>query len=248
LLNNAIKFTPKGKITFEVNWHVLSLTNLELQIKISDTGIGISKQKIDGVFDSFNQETINNKRKYGGLGLGLYIVKKIIDESNGKISIESILGEGTVCTVSIPFEKVVLDEPKVETDARNYNLLQKFILVAEDNLLNQLVLKKILKEWQNTEVHFANNGLECLEKLKLKHYDIILMDLQMPEMDGYEATICIRNGEAGDAFKNIPIIAVTADIMESTKKRVFDLGINNYHSKPIEKQLLFEQIYELVKD
>jgi CheY-like chemotaxis protein len=109
-----------------------------------------------------------------------------------------------------------------------------------------LVLKKILKEFDQTKVEFANNGLECLQKLRLEVFDIILMDLQMPEMDGYEASTSIRNGDLGDEFKDIPIIAITADIMESTKKRVFEIGIDSYLSKPIEKTLLFEEIYKLI--
>lgn len=247
LLNNAVKFTPKGKIIFETKWVEKPDGIVDFQILISDTGIGISKQKIEGIFNSFSQESINNKRKYGGLGLGLYIVKKIVDESNGSIVIESKPDEGTVCKVNIPYQKVQLKlaETTVESTA-DYDLMHKNILVVEDNLLNQLVLKKILKSWQNTEVEFANNGLECLEKLKSKTFDIILMDLQMPEMDGYEATICIRSGEVGENYKMIPIIAVTADIMESTKKRVFELGINGYLTKPIEKNLLFDQILKLV--
>ncbi len=247
LLHNAIKFTPKGLITFETKWIEKPNGMVDFQIVISDTGVGICKQKIDGIFNSFSQESINNKRKYGGLGLGLYIAKKIVDESKGNISIESELNEWTVCKVNIPYQKVQLKVVEADIEmSRSYDLMHKNILVVEDNLLNQLVLKKILKSWQNTEVEFANNGLECLEKLKSKTFDIVLMDLQMPEMDGYEATICIRNGDVGENYKLIPIIAVTADIMESTKKRVFEIGINGYLTKPIEKNLLFDQILKLV--
>ncbi len=127
----------------------------------------------------------------------------------------------------------------------NYNSTNQTIVV-EDNAMNQMVIKMITKKWLNTKVDFANNGQEGVQKLIDNHYDIILMDLQMPIMDGYEATIAIRNGEAGETKKNIPIIAVTADVMESTKERVFEIGMNHYLSKPIEKDSLFKNIITLV--
>lgn len=246
LLNNAIKFTPSGTVVFTLNWNRKNNQLLQMEAIISDTGIGISKEKVEGIFNAFSQETINNKRKYGGLGLGLYIVKKIIDMSFGQISIESEIGKGTVCKVLMDFKEVEL--PKSEVVALDYKklLLNKSILVAEDNLMNQLVLKKLLKDFESVKVVFSNNGLECLEKLKSEVFDIVLMDLQMPEMDGYEATISIRKGDLGDLIKNIPIIAVTADIMESTKKRVFEIGMNSYISKPVEKILLYDEIYKLI--
>jgi CheY-like chemotaxis protein len=118
--------------------------------------------------------------------------------------------------------------------------------VVEDNAMNQMVIKMITKKWLNTTVDFANNGEEGVKKLTENHYDIILMDLQMPIMDGYEATIAIRNGEAGENKKSIPIIALTADVMESTKSRVIEIGMNKYLSKPVDKDLLFEIIKLLV--
>lgn len=246
LLNNAVKFTPSGTIYFKAEWLQKSDEESSLFLLISDTGVGISKQKIATIFNAFSQETIDNKRKYGGLGLGLYIVKKIVDESNGNITIESEINLGTTCKVELPFKKVMQSESEEEVVDYHIHFKDKSILVVEDNLLNQLVLKKLLKEFQQVKIEFANNGLECLEKLKNNTFDIILMDLQMPEMDGYEATTLIRSGNMGDGIKNIPIIAITADIMETTKKRVFEIGINSYISKPIEKTLLYEQIYRLV--
>ena len=246
LLNNAVKFTPSGTIYFKAEWMQKSDEETSLLLLISDTGIGISKQKRATIFNAFSQETIDNKRKYGGLGLGLYIVKKIVDESNGIITIESERNLGTTCKVELPFKKVMQSESKERVVDYHSHFKDKSILVVEDNLLNQLVLKKILKEFDQTKVEFANNGLECLQKLRLEVFDIILMDLQMPEMDGCEASTSIRNGDLGDEFKDIPIIAITADIMESTKKRVFEIGIDSYLSKPIEKTLLFEEIYKLI--
>jgi CheY-like chemotaxis protein len=118
--------------------------------------------------------------------------------------------------------------------------------VVEDNPINQMVIKMITKKWLNTTVVYANNGQECLDAFKINQFDIILMDLQMPIMDGYEATIAIRNGEAGAHNSNIPIIAITADVMETTKQRVKEIGINDYLSKPIKKEVLFQVVKNLV--
>lgn len=120
------------------------------------------------------------------------------------------------------------------------------ILFVEDNPINQMVIKMITKKWLNTEVAYANNGDVAIELLKKSHFDIIVVDLQMPLMDGYEATIAIRNGEAGVKNTNIPIIAITADVMEGTKQRVSEIGMNDYLIKPVKKEILYESILKLV--
>ena len=165
----------------------------------------------------------------------------------GTIDIQSQLGAGTKCKVTLPFE-LYKAPPKAVAIVANedYDLKGKRILVVEDNAMNQMVIKMITKKWLNTAVEFANNGEEGVNQLKAHPFDIVLMDLQMPVMDGYEATIAIRNGEAGEENKNIPIIAVTADVMESTKERVLEIGMNKYLSKPVDKDILYENIKSLV--
>lgn len=241
LLCNALKFTSEGIVKLKIETEVVNNT-VHLSIIVSDTGEGIAKEKMNSIFDSFSQQTINNKRKYGGLGLGLYIVKALVNLHKGEIDLQSIVNQGTVCKVKLALEKVVVNEELNTAPTLEYNLYGKRILVVEDNAMNQMVLKMITKKWLNTEVDFANNGEEGLKSLEKTKYDIILMDLQMPVMDGYEATIAIRNGNSGINDKNIPIIAVTADVMESTKERVKEIGMNFYLSKPINKELLFETI------
>lgn len=209
---------------------------------ISDTGEGIAKEKMNSIFDSFSQQTIDNKRKYGGLGLGLYIVKALVNLHKGEIDMQSIVNQGTVCKVKLNVEVVVVKEEMKPATILEYDLKGKRILVVEDNAMNQMVLKMITKKWLNTEVDYANNGEEGLEFLHNQKYDVILMDLQMPVMDGYEATIAIRSGNCGINDKNIPIIAVTADVMEATKDRVKEIGMNHYLSKPVNKDTLFETI------
>lgn len=247
VLNNALKFTSEGFVKMIVETTLLNEKNANLTLRISDSGVGISKDKMDSIFDSFSQNNINNKRKFGGLGLGLYIVKTLVDFQNGKIEMKSEVNKGTVCTISIDFPIVQHQKKRIEViEHNNFDLKGKNILCVEDNAINQMVIKMITKKWLNTNVFYANNGQECLEAFKTNHFDLILMDLQMPVMDGYEATIAIRNGEAGAENANIPIVAVTADVMESTKTRVKEIGMNNYLSKPIKSDLLYETVAALI--
>ncbi len=247
VLSNALKFTHEGFVKFKLDAKKAKDNKVNITFTVSDTGVGISKEKINSIFDSFSQEGINNKRKFGGLGLGLYIVKHLINLHNGKIKVDSTTGLGTVCSIDLCYENIpVKKEIEITPVSPQYDLDGKAILVVEDNAMNQMVIKMITKKWLNTTVDFANNGQEGVEKLMEKHYDIILMDLQMPIMDGYEATIAIRNGEAGEDRKSIPIIALTADVMESTKEKVIEIGMNKYLSKPVDKDTLFEIIKLLV--
>lgn len=244
VLSNALKFTNEGFVKFKMEAKHDKSNNVLITFSISDTGVGISKEKINSIYDSFSQEGINNKRKFGGLGLGLYIVKHLVNLHEGKIKMNSTVDLGTVCELELSYEKAEAVKPVITTNetTTEYDLNGKVILVVEDNAMNQMVIKMITKKWLNTTVEFANNGQEGVQKLMDNHYDIILMDLQMPIMDGYEATIAIRNGEAGEDKKSIPIIALTADVMESTKTRVIEIGMNKYLSKPVDKDILFEII------
>ncbi|WP_293894256.1 hybrid sensor histidine kinase/response regulator [Flavobacterium sp.] len=247
ILSNALKFTNEGFVKFKLDAKKEKDNKVKVTFLVSDTGVGISKEKINSVFDSFSQDSITNKRKFGGLGLGLYIVKHLVNLQNGKIKVDSTTGLGTVVTIDLTYKNIEVKK-EIETNGatNDYDLNGKSILVVEDNAMNQMVIKMITKKWLNTTVDFANNGQEGVQKLMENHYDIILMDLQMPIMDGYEATIAIRNGEAGEDKKSIPIIALTADVMESTKTRVIEIGMNKYLSKPVDKDTLFELIKLLV--
>lgn len=243
LLHNAVKFTNEGVIKFKIQCDVID-DKVDLTLIISDSGDGISEEKLHSIFESFSQQSINSKRKYGGLGLGLYIVKALVNLHKGKIEINSIVNHGTVCQVSIPLEKAPFIEKSPDEIIPEYDLKGKRILVVEDNAMNQMVIKMITKKWLNTTLDYANNGQEGLHLMANNKYDAILMDLQMPVMDGYEATIAIRSGSCGINDKNIPIIAVTADVMESTKERVKEIGMNFYLSKPVNKEILFNTIVE----
>jgi signal transduction histidine kinase/CheY-like chemotaxis protein len=248
VLSNAIKFTPEGFVAFHIDALQKPNSRTSLVLTISDSGIGIPKEKLHGIFDSFSQNNIDNKRKFGGLGLGLYIVRTLIDMQKGSIVINSKVGEGTTCKITIDYDIIARQKEETALEAPVFDLKGKSILVVEDNAINQMVIKMITKKWLNTQVFYTNNGHEGVEAVRENKFDIILMDLQMPVMDGYEATIAIRNGDAGQHNKNIPIIAVTADVMETTKLRVSEIGMNRYLSKPIKNETLFRTISELLTD
>ena len=247
VLNNAIKFTANGFVKFDIECKIKENNRACLKFTIADSGVGISEEKMDSIFDSFSQNSIDNKRKFGGLGLGLYIVKSLVDMQHGTVVMNSKANVGTTCSITLDFAILPQDvKTEVVATPAVYDLKGKSLLVVEDNPINQMVVKMITKKWLNTTVVYANNGLECLDAFKTNHFDIVLMDLQMPLMDGYEATIAIRNGEAGAANTSIPIIAVTADVMESTKLRVAEIGMNDYLSKPIKKDSLYLAIIKLL--
>lgn len=253
VLGNALKFTNVGFVYLKIQITSRYDDTIELQITITDSGIGIPKDKMESVYELFTQESINNKRKFGGLGLGLSIVKKLVDLHGGVIKMESIVDHGTKCRIILPFKLPINKEvllPKIsqqEKDASFNNPSENGlnILLVEDNAINQLLMKMMMKQWKDVTFSIANHGEECLEMLQQQQYHLVLMDLQMPVMDGYEAAIAIRNGEAGKDNQHIPIIAITADAMEGTEQRVIDAGMNKYMTKPIDGGTLWKNIEKL---
>lgn len=242
VLANAVKFTKKGNIFFKLKCLEQPNSMFRFSFQISDTGIGINKASKDQVFDSFNQMKLNHKRQFGGIGLGLTIVKHIVELFEGSIKIESEPDQGTDVFIDINL-KSIEKERVVTNNPENKKETPLHILVVEDNKLNQMVMKKILSSSSKISFAIANNGKEAINALKKDVYDIVLMDLQMSIMDGYEATQIIRSGQLGNTIHTTPIIAVTADAMQETKKRVLDLGMNDYMTKPVDKGLLFEKMY-----
>ncbi len=185
----------------------------------------------------------DHKRQFGGIGLGLTIVKHLVELHKGTINIESEPNKGTQVFIDLLIEAV----PKEMTAEAQNNMGTSsqnkiHVLVVEDNLLNQMVMRKILNSYEEVSFAVVNNGTEAIEALKKDIYNIVLMDLQMPVMDGYEATKIIRSGELGKAISNILIIAVTADAMQATRQRVLDIGMNDYMTKPVSRDLLMEKM------
>jgi signal transduction histidine kinase/CheY-like chemotaxis protein len=236
LTNNAIKFTQKGSIELEVRLVEINKEQLNFSCKLRDSGIGLSDTQLKNIFSPFSQADNSTTRKYGGTGLGLTIVKQLCELMNGDIKVESTLNVGSCFSFNLIYRKPEYDF--VETSDKsapreNIDLSFKKILLVEDNRINQIVATKILTKLK-LKADIAENGIKALEKLNLATYDLILMDCQMPEMDGYETTKAIREGKAGKEHQDIIIIAMTANAMKGDKEKCLNAGMNDYLAKPIE--------------
>ncbi|MDF2438415.1 MAG: hybrid sensor histidine kinase/response regulator [Bacteroidota bacterium] len=244
LVGNAVKFTSEGKINVSVKMTEDDAESATIQFAITDTGIGISENKLGNIFDDFQQATSGTSRLYGGTGLGLAIVKQLVEAQGGTIKVNSTVGQGSTFAFSLRFVKTkakaeIENEPGVELES---GLKNAKILVVEDIVLNQLLMKTLLEDF-GFEMDIASNGKIAIEKLKENHYDIILMDLQMPEMNGFEATEYIRS----QMKSKIPIIALTADVTTVDVEKCNAVGMNDYISKPIDDKLLYTKILKYLK-
>ncbi len=249
IIGNAIKFTENGSVSFEVEVYYEDKDYIGLRFIISDTGEGIPIEKIDWLYESFNQLDPSSTRKYGGTGLGLSISKKLVEFMGGEIDVSSKLGEGSTFCISIKFLKDKSGNFNVrllnlEEDSQKLNIVPKLnILVAEDDLINQKVIKSILEknEWRVT---IASNGKEILEYLGSYTFDVILMDICMPEINGFEAAKIIRKRELVTG-RYTPIIALTAATMKEDREKCFEVGIDGYISKPIRSVTLYKTITDI---
>ncbi len=243
LISNAVKFTDKGKITIAA--HMLSEDDEKVNIEfaVTDTGIGISNTNIESIFENFHQASSSTTRLYGGTGLGLAIAKQLVEAQKGTIKVKSKVNAGSTFSFNLTFYKtnapvgLKTEIPEIDTQYKNIK-----VLVVEDMALNQLLMKTLLEDF-GFEKDIAANGKIAIEKLKTNSYDIILMDLQMPEMNGFEATEYIRNKMKSE----IPIIALTADVTTVDLKKCRAVGINDYLAKPVDERLLYRKIVGLVK-
>lgn len=241
LVSNAVKFTEKGSVTFTVN----SLNNEKtskalLKVAISDTGIGIREEDFDRLFKSFSQVDSSTTKQYAGTGLGLAIVKKFTDMMNGKISFESTHNKGSTFTLEIPFGFILTVDEKATGPKQEETSLEGKALIVEDDRLNQLYLTSFLKT-KGMSVESAYNGVQAVEKCEIKQYDVILMDGQMPGMDGFEATRKIRAAEAAKGI-HTPIIAITGYAIAGDVERFLGAGMDDYISKPIDETRLISLI------
>lgn len=243
LISNAVKFTHKGKIKLSIKLIEETEEQVTIKFAVTDTGIGIAAHKISSIFNVFEQAETGTANSYGGTGLGLAIVKQLIEAQGGSISLKSKLNIGSTFTFSLPFGKTnkVLEE-EIEVMKPDLEIKNLHVLVAEDVTLNQLLIKIILGDF-GFQYDIVSNGKLVIEKLKSNSYDIILMDLQMPEMNGFEATQYIRNTLKSE----IPIIALTADVTTVDVTKCKEFGMDDYISKPINENLLYSKIVELVK-
>ena len=237
LLSNALKFTDSGSVT--VRYQVTTAkSDLNLTLSVTDTGIGIAPSVMPRLFDSFTQVDASTTREFGGTGLGLAISKQLCELMNGKISVTSEIGKGSTFTVSIKLAKAMAGSTREnsEIELSPPSVTQVRALLVEDNEINQQVMLALL-ETLDIEVEVANDGQEALDILAESNrgkFQVVLMDCQMPRVDGYEATRRIRNGEIGADYQQIPIIALTANAMDGDREKCLDSGMNDYLSKPID--------------
>lgn len=257
LADNAIKFTHEGRVEVNVKLLKMDLTaskqlidwinnkeeTILLEFSIKDTGIGIPQDKLQHIFERFRQMESHSTRKYGGTGLGLSIAKKLVELQGGTLSVKSEFNIGSVFSFSLPYKKsngislaTIITEKKLNIE----ELRQLNILLVEDNPLNIKLIQSLFSEY-NLKVEVSENGSLGIEKLKENNFDIILMDMEMPVMNGYETTTFIRK----ELKNKIPIIAMTAHAMDGEKEKCLALGMNDYISKPIDANLLFEKIHDL---
>ena len=249
LVGNAVKFTDKGEVNISIRKLSESNSNIKLEFLVSDTGIGIPEKSILSVFEEFTQATGNIARKYGGTGLGLSIAKQLVEAQGGNISVKSKVGRGSVFMFTVVYGKS--NGPAVDREKNNLieseasSVVEGLnVLLVEDNLLNQKLALKILGDW-NWKVELAENGTVAIEMIGKKNFDIVLMDVQLPEMDGYQATSIIRS--QASAKSKVPIIALTAHAMVTEEQKCYKAGMDGYISKPFNPKKLYMLVFSILK-
>lgn len=248
LIGNAIKFTESGRVSIRVTCKACFEGGCRLQFDVADTGIGVPNEKKDAIFEPFTQADDSIARRFGGTGLGLAISGRLVQLMDGNLWVEAPLeGPGSVFRFDAEFGVAASDtqqQPDAVAGDETPELIKAVkpleILLAEDNAINQLLAVKLLEK-RGYKITIANNGHEAIAAVASRHFDLLLMDIQMPEMDGFEAAAAIRNAEAGSG-RHLPIIALTAHAMKGDEERCRAAGMDGYVSKPVVPTLLFEAI------
>ncbi len=242
LFSNAIKFTPNGKnITLSVEYK-----ENELHVAVKDEGIGIKPDKLQSIFEAFSQEDVSTTRKYGGTGLGLSISSRLVKLLGGELKVESTLGEGSTFYFKIPVETGKATEKETKSVVTLDHLKDKKILLVEDIDTNQKIMK-VLIEKAGMQMDIADDGLQAIEKYKVNKYDAILMDENMPVMNGIEATSEIINYEKENELEHTPIVALTGNAVEGDRERFIAAGMDEYLNKPIDRARLYEVLSSFFK-
>ncbi|WP_183574722.1 ATP-binding protein [Mucilaginibacter sp. X5P1] len=243
LISNAVKFTNSGKVTITASLAQHDNDHSTIDFEVADTGIGIMPDKLDYIFDSFSQASSDTTRKFGGSGLGLTITKRLLQLQGSDIYVKSEYGKGSEFTFSLTFKNSSKRINNILNSDEFYSLKSlkgTKLLIAEDNLINVILAKEFMKQW-DVDCDVAENGEIALMLVKTNNYDMVLMDLQMPEMDGYQTTIAIRELE-GEKYKKLPILALTASAMLDIQDQAFTVGMNDYISKPFNPNELHRKI------
>jgi len=240
LIGNAFKFTEKGKIEVWVSGSLPEHEMVTISFQVKDTGIGIPPEKIDKIFERFGQATAETTRRFGGTGLGLTITKQLVELQNGSIDVDSEVGKGTTFRIAIPYEIAGTEMPPMSPGLSSADELKDrnvSILIVEDNPMNQRILELILDEWGISHKH-VSNGNEAIELLKMEAFDLVFMDIQMPELDGYATTSLVRQ----KLHLEVPIIATTAHAFPGEREKCISYGMNDYIAKPLQQNELYSLI------
>jgi len=250
LVSNAIKFTRQGYVEVKVNCLEDRHNHVNIRFSVKDSGIGIERDNLNAIFEPFTQESVTTTRKYGGTGLGLAIVKRLLELRGVQMQVISKPGHGSEFSfnLDLPVATEKAEEPMAAIEINNAQADQYManlhILVAEDNTVNTMLMKKFFSKWK-VKSSFAENGERAVEMMQYGNFDIVLMDLQMPVLNGFEAAIEIR--KMPDPHKStVPIIALTASALTDIREKVFSAGMNDYVSKPFKPDELKEKIITLV--
>jgi signal transduction histidine kinase/CheY-like chemotaxis protein len=246
LVGNAVKFTDRGMVTLAVRRVAETPTVTTLHFSVTDTGIGIAADKLNLIFKAFEQADADTTRKYGGTGLGLAITKRLLEMQGSRIEVKSTPGLGSTFHFMLELKRGTSSTPATRPDgiALATDLGYIRLLLAEDNLVNVMVARKYLAKWNITPDH-APDGRAALARVQEKAYDVVLMDLQMPEMDGLEATLAIRR--LGGFYATLPIIALTADISVEVKDQSLAAGMNDFLTKPYHPADLYRVLTQFVR-
>jgi PAS domain S-box-containing protein len=247
LVSNAVKFTDKGKVVITASLINRDDKKTVIGFEVKDTGIGIPEDKQQYIFESFTQASSNTTRRFGGTGLGLAITRRLLELQGSSIELKSKVGEGSVFSFELTFQNSwsKLEKPGIITSLSKESLSGTRLLIAEDNQTNVLLAQQFFKQW-DVECDVAENGIIALQLVQTNDYDLVLMDLQMPEMDGYDTTRKIRE-LADTKYKQLPVIALTASAMLNIQDRAFLVGMNAYISKPFNPDELYLKIKQFRK-
>ncbi|WP_282604322.1 ATP-binding protein [Pelagibius sp. Alg239-R121] len=242
LVSNAIKFTEEGHVRISVDAIGERNGKQEFRVAVKDSGIGIPADKLDYIFDKFSQAEESTTRKFGGTGLGLAICSKLVEKMDGTIGVDSVFGEGATFWFTMSLALSTAEEAgenagSDEIDVKNLRFDKTKILLVEDNTVNQIIATEMLKQF-GCQITPAANGKEAVERNSKQEFDLILMDCQMPEMDGFEATGVIRKRENEKNLPATPIVALTANAMKGDRDKCFAAGMDDYVSKPVKKETL----------
>ena len=242
LVSNAIKFTEKGSVTLSIKKIARTADSITLLTEVIDTGTGIPKDKQETIWEAFSQAATNTNRLYGGTGLGLPIVKSIVKAMGSDVEIDSLQNKGSRFYFKIDVKIASEQEAQKKTTKKEHNFDGKTILLVEDNLINVMVAKQILEK-AKFKVAVANDGLTATNMVREHHYDAVLMDIQMPIMDGYTASIEIRKFN-----KDIPILALSASVFMEVRDQIHKSGMNGFIFKPFEPKDLLDRLEVVVKN